>query len=142
MANKENRPLKKGLFDLETLTVKFGNEKSKPEFVFTAQAIHVPSFEYQVYEREDAGGGWYGQKEWVTKTASYEYLIVKDGVCIGVFHHPYMTGSIKSELYPITDKTHIQIRKFFQSLNIPYQHYISNKEQFLKTDQQSVNQKQ
>lgn len=127
MAKKPKGQYKKGYFDYDTLTVKFGTDYDKPEFKFTAQAIHVPPYKYQVYEREDAGGGWYGAKTWVEYEAKYVYIIVKDGLCIGFMSHPYHDG-IKSELLPINDKTDKQIVTFFKSLNLPYKHYISNKE--------------
>lgn len=92
-----------GLFDYEALTVKFGGEKSKPEFIFIAQAIKIPDFEYKVYEREDAGNGWYGAKDWFTYTEKYAYLIVRDGIPIGFMRHPY-NGNIKTPLIPIGGK--------------------------------------
>lgn len=121
--------LKQGLFDKETMTVRFGGPLSKSEFLFTAKAIHCPKYSEKRLEREDAGGGWYGEKVLVTKVYDRNYLIVRDGVCIGVMYNPYIIG-IKSKLHPINDKTPKSIKAFFDSLKIPYQHYVSNKTPF------------
>lgn len=118
--------LKKGVFDYETLTVKFGGESSKPEFRFIASSIRVPTYTYHTREREDAGGGWYGSKcETVERKADHVYLIIKDGICIGVMYHPYHFN-IKSSLCPLDNTTPVPVMKFFKSLNIPYNYYVSN----------------
>lgn len=115
---------KKGVFNYETLTVDFGGVMSKPEFAFTAKAIHVPPYKYTVREREDAGGGWYGAMETVTKTADRVYLIVKGETCIGVMYHPYHFG-IKTNLLPVEDNT--PEKKFLDTLNLKYFYYVNNK---------------
>lgn len=80
---KNNRIVKMGWFDRETLTVKFGGELSIPENIFIATAVKVPKYKYKIRERESLGNGWYGGME----TNEYEednlYLIFHEGVCIG-----------------------------------------------------------
>lgn len=98
------RITKCGLFDWETLTVKFGGELSKPENIFTAQAIKVPTYTYERLEREDAGGGWYGAKQKVTVTVDRLFIIVKDGKCIGYMNSPYTGNKIKTPLIPLEEK--------------------------------------
>lgn len=118
--------IKKGLFDKNTLNVKFGGEYSKPEFIFTAKAILVPEYKFSYYEREDAGGGWYGPKMWVEHSFANDYLIVYNNVCIGIMFNPY-TQDIKTPLFPFDKKTRKPIVDFFNSLNIPYEHYFGKK---------------
>lgn len=83
---------KAGYFKHDTLTVEFGGELSKPHNRFTAKAIKVPDYKYTVREREDAGGGWYGAMEENEYTETNEYIIVRDGVFMGVMH-PERDGS-------------------------------------------------
>lgn len=112
---------KKGLFDHETLTVKFGGEHSKPENIFTATAIKVPDFKYKRYETADAGGGWsYCYKEWNEYTQTNAYLILKEGEVIG-WMNPYAPcHNIKSDLYPLDWKyTDQPIKDFSQTLKQP-----------------------
>jgi hypothetical protein len=123
----EKRQYKQGLFDKDTLTVKFGGEHSKPEFIFTAQAILVPVYKQSFYERTDEGGGWYGAKEWVEHEFANDYLITFNGVCIGIMYNPYVTHRIKTSLLPIDKKTRKAVVNFFNTLNIPYNYYIDNK---------------
>jgi hypothetical protein len=96
---KTKRIVKVGKFDYDTLTVKFGGELSKPENIFTAQAIKVPIFKYSYREREDAGGGAY-YNNWVTITKEVDnaYIILRDNNIIG-WMIPYAAcHNIKSEL--------------------------------------------
>lgn len=97
---RPKRPIvKKGWFDHNTLTVKFGGENSTPENIFTAQAVKVPEFKYTYREREDAGGGAY-YNNWVTitETVSNAYIILREGKVIG-WMMPYSPcHNIKSEL--------------------------------------------
>jgi hypothetical protein len=89
-----------GLFDFDTLTVRFGGTHSKPENVFTAQAIKVPDFKYITMEQADAGGGcYYSYKEPVEHTQRNAYIIIKDNEVIG-WMDPYK--GMKSELLAIT----------------------------------------
>lgn len=123
----DKRPLKQGSFNYDKLEVKFGGPMSNPEFVFTATAIKVPTWEYYTWEREDAGGGWYGAgREKVNHKADKVFIIVRDGVVIGVMYHPY-TQEIRSPLHPIDEKSPKQVRDFFATLNLPYKFYTSNK---------------
>lgn len=107
----KNQSGKKGYFDHKTLTVQFGGPLSKPEKRFIAQAVKVPTYKYPVYEREDAGGGWYGEKEWVEKTADNMYLILSEGKIIG-WMDPYHNGP-NSELHSMDWKyTPHQVKQF------------------------------
>lgn len=128
---KNNKPLKKGWFNIEEMTVQFGGAMSKPEFIFTAKAIKCPTYKRMVKERESLGGGWYGSMEVVEKIYDKYYLVIKDGVCIGVMYSPYVISGIKSDLHPINEKTPNEIMIFFNSLKIPYQFYDSNKVPFI-----------
>lgn len=112
MSDKRQVQRKRGVFDFDTLTVKFGGELSKPENVFTAQAVKVPKFKYTTMEQADAGGGcYYGYKEEVEHTEDNAYIIIRDGSVIG-WMIPYHWG-IKSELFSLDEKhTRSQIRKF------------------------------
>lgn len=124
---KMDRPYKKGVFNYDTLQVQFGGSLSNPAFVFAATAIKVPTWEYHTWEREDAGGGWSGAgRERVDHKADRVFIIVRDGVVIGVMYDPYYHG-IRTELRPIDEKSPKQVRDFFATLNLPYEFYISNK---------------
>lgn len=117
--NKKPNNFKKGYFDHNSLTVKFGNEYCKPEHRFIADAIKVPDYKYQVYERADAGGGcYYGYKEWNEYTQKNAYIIIRNGEIIG-WMNPYHGGTIKSELYPFSYKfTHEKIKEFARQINL------------------------
>lgn len=103
-------PFKKGLFDHDTLTVKFGGEHSKPENMFIATAVKVPDFKYKRYERADAGGGcYYDYKEWNEYEQNNAYVILRDNEVIGWMQPTHKChGPIKDDLYPLdwkyTDK--------------------------------------
>lgn len=75
----DGKVTKKGRFDFDTLTVKFGGEMSKPENRFTAQAIKVPDYVIKVMERADAGSGcYYTYKEEVEYEIKNAYIIVRE----------------------------------------------------------------
>lgn len=107
-----------GLFDEGTMTVQFGGEHSKPEKIFTARAIKIPDFEYRVYEREDAGNGWYGSKQWNTYIEKFAYLILRDGQPIGFMRQPYVQ-KIKTPLLELDDKYVTHEMKQFLKNNTP-----------------------
>lgn len=103
MSNNGVATRKKGVFDFETNTVKFGGEKSKSENIFICNAIKVPEFKYTTMEQADAGGGcYYGYKEQVEHTENNAYLILRDGKIIG-WMRPYH-WKIKSDLFLIDEK--------------------------------------
>lgn len=124
---KMDKPYKRGLFNYDTLEVQFGGPMTNPAFVFTATAIKVPTWDYHTWEREDAGGGWYGSgRERVDRKADRVFIIVRGNVVIGVMYSPYYHG-IRTELRPIDEKSPKEVRDFFATLNLPYEFYISNK---------------
>lgn len=93
---------KKGLFNPETLTVKFGGPLSKPESVFEAKAVKVPDYKILVRERESLGGGWYGAMETIEKIVTDSYLILREGKIIGCMISPYHPKhNIKTDLLPM-----------------------------------------
>lgn len=106
---------KQGLFNRDTMMVKFGGERSVDKNRFTALAIKVPDFNYTVTERADAGGGWYyNHTETVTRTENNAYIIIRDNIVIG-----WMTPScgywhnLKTDLYPMDwHGTRYQIKEF------------------------------
>lgn len=113
---KQKAHYKKGLFDYSTLTVKFGGEHSSLENTFIATAIKVPTYEYQVKERADAGGGcYYGYSEIITKKADRTFLIFRDSECIGWMFHPYVNHNIKTNLLPIDENTPKEVLRFLES---------------------------
>lgn len=113
----QNKYRKMGMFDYDTLTVKFGGELSKPENIFTATAIKVPSYTIVSYEREDAGNGWYGRnKERVERNYNNTYLIFKESECIGWMIGYDKCQNIKSELHPL-EIAHEQVLKYLKSIN-------------------------
>lgn len=74
----------KGYFDWDTLTVHFGGQQSKPENIYTANAIKVPDFKHTIMEKADAGGGaYYSYKEPVEYEVNNAFIILRDGVIIG-----------------------------------------------------------
>lgn len=90
---------RQGLFDHETLKVEFGHTLSKPENRFFAEAIKVPDYNYTVRERSDEGGGCYGSMELNEYTEKNEYMIVRDGVLIGLMKPYHKMHNIKSDLW-------------------------------------------
>lgn len=112
-------PPRQGLFDHDTLTVKFGGPKTPEDKKFVATAIKVPPYTYSYKERESLGGGWYGATQTVTDIEDNEYIIIKDGFCIGTMN-PYSKAhkDIKSVLMPISKRTHNKVMEFIKSQNI------------------------
>lgn len=109
------RIVKQGLFDWQTMTVKFGGALSKPHNIFTATAIKIPDYKYKVKERESLGNGWYGSMEINEYEETNLYVIIKDGVCIGQMR-PYHQEGIKSSLELCNE----QAIKYLKNNNITY----------------------
>lgn len=104
--------MKQGLFNRETLIVKFGGPLSKPHNIFDAIAIKVPDYTYSKMEQECLGNGWKSvSKHKVIYTQDNAYIIIKDNVCIG-YMIPYRCGKIKNYLIPIGIDTPKQIKNF------------------------------
>ena len=75
---------KSGKLNIETLTMSFGGELSKPHNKFIAKAIKVPKYSYTTKERECLGGGWYGSGyDIINHVVDNEYAIFKDDIFIG-----------------------------------------------------------
>lgn len=110
---------KKGLFNWDDLTVRFGGELSVPKNIFTAKAIKVPDFKYRVRERESLGNGWYGNMETNEYTEDNLYIIIKDDICIGTMRA--MAGErSKRDLTPLSKWTSKEVYNFLDKNNIKW----------------------
>jgi len=109
-------------FNHEDLTVCFGGELSKPQSIFKATALKIPTYSYTKREKEALKGGWYSDTKVInTYTESNHYIIIKDGECIGQMK-PYSQKNIKSDLNPCNKYA----REFVESkgLNINTQYLL------------------
>lgn len=102
-------PKKKGSFNHSDLTVKFGGEFSKPENIFTANAIKVPKYTIVSTERESLGNGWYGGRVKVEREYDRSYIIVHENTIIG-WMIPY-PQDIKTFLHDIKSAPY-EVQKF------------------------------
>lgn len=106
---------RKCFFNYDTLIAKTGNTHKGYEDL---NCIKVPTFNIQVWEREDAGNGWFGGKELVTKTMDRVFIVMKDNKPHGVLINPYHQDfSIKSDILSLDSKFPQQVKDFIHQLN-------------------------
>lgn len=91
---------KKGLVNLEELTISFGGTLSKPENTFVAKLHKVPDYEILFKEKYGSGNWTEGTRE-TKETVSNTFLVLREGICIGVIFSPYHNLGIKTNVYPI-----------------------------------------
>ena len=111
---KKVRPsLPKCYFNYDTLIAKVGNSYHGFEEL---NCVRVPAFTKEVYERSDAGGGWYGAKELVTYEYTQYFVIMKDDKPFGVLYYPYHE-EIKNDIWPVNARHPFkEIKDFINTL--------------------------